>query len=207
MSGNSPRSSDSVVNKRKKNNLYDIKSWVFRVSGLFGLVIDKKCPSWTWAKWQKGWVTEQRMAMYKCQKPSKSCRLVNPILHKPVLQDARFVLVRIFNVLHIYGLNKYMYAWLLIEQVSAHDQMRERFASSVWNFWHWIADVLLAKRHSAWEQRSMAVFAGVIIKLVCCNPKYRFTIETIVNTVAILCFMWGWKLASLVTSTSRLPAR
>ena len=35
-----PQSSDSVVDKRTKNNLYDIKSWIF--SGSFGLVVDKK---------------------------------------------------------------------------------------------------------------------------------------------------------------------
>ena len=41
---------------------------------------------------------------YRCHKPSKSCKLVNPILHKPPLQlqDARFVLVSIFNVPYIY---------------------------------------------------------------------------------------------------------
>ena len=38
--------------------------------------------------------------MYRCHKPSKSCRLVCPNLHKPPLQsqDARFVLVSIFTV-------------------------------------------------------------------------------------------------------------
>ena len=58
--------------------------------------------------------------------------------------DARFVLVSIFTVPHIYGLN---YAWLPIEPISAHDQMRDRFSSSVWNFRWWIADVLHAKHH------------------------------------------------------------
>ena len=70
---------------------------------------------------------------YKYHEPSKQCRLVNPILHKPPLQlqDARFVLVRILTVLHIYGLN---YALLPIEPISGHDQMRDRFTSSVWIF-------------------------------------------------------------------------
>ena len=38
--------------------------------------------------------------MYKCHKLSKSCRLGDPILHKPSLEEARFVLVMIFNILH-----------------------------------------------------------------------------------------------------------
>ena len=41
-----PRSSDSVVDKRKKNDLfgsgYDVKSWVHIFSGSFGSVVDKR---------------------------------------------------------------------------------------------------------------------------------------------------------------------
>ena len=44
---------------------------------------------------------------YRFHKSWKSCRLVNPNLHKPLLQlqDARFVSVSIYTVPHIYGLN------------------------------------------------------------------------------------------------------
>ena len=37
-----PRSSDSVVDKRMKNNLYEVKSWVDIFSGSFGSVADKR---------------------------------------------------------------------------------------------------------------------------------------------------------------------
>ena len=37
-----PRSSDSVVDKRTKNNLYDVKSGVHRFGGSFGSVVDKR---------------------------------------------------------------------------------------------------------------------------------------------------------------------
>ena len=36
------RSPDSAVGKRTKNNLYDIKSWVHKFSGSFGLEVDKR---------------------------------------------------------------------------------------------------------------------------------------------------------------------
>ena len=37
-----PRSSDSVVDKRTKNNLYDIKSWVHTFSLSIGLEVDQR---------------------------------------------------------------------------------------------------------------------------------------------------------------------
>ena len=39
-----PQSSDLVVDKRMKNNLYEVKPWVhiFTGSGFFGLVVDKR---------------------------------------------------------------------------------------------------------------------------------------------------------------------
>ena len=37
-----PRSSDSVVDKRTKNNLYDAKSRVHIFSGSFGSLVDKR---------------------------------------------------------------------------------------------------------------------------------------------------------------------
>ena len=58
--------------------------------------------------------------------------LSTPFYTNPLqLQDTRFVFVRIFTVPHIYGLH---YAWLPIEPISTHDQMWDRFTSSVWNF-------------------------------------------------------------------------
>lgn len=49
--------------------------------------------------------------MYKCHKLSKSCRLGDPILHKPSLEEARFVLVMIFilhftDLMHNYQSNR-----------------------------------------------------------------------------------------------------
>ena len=37
-----PGSSDSIVDKRTKINLYDVKSWVQIFSGSFGSVVDKR---------------------------------------------------------------------------------------------------------------------------------------------------------------------
>ena len=37
-----PQSSELVVDKRTKNNLHNVKSWVHIFSGSFGLVVDKK---------------------------------------------------------------------------------------------------------------------------------------------------------------------
>ena len=45
---------DSVVDKRMKNNLYDIKSWVHIFSGSFGLVVDKKTRGLLFE--DRGWV-------------------------------------------------------------------------------------------------------------------------------------------------------
>lgn len=39
---NSPQSSDSVVDKRTKNNLCDVKSWVHILGGLFGSVMNER---------------------------------------------------------------------------------------------------------------------------------------------------------------------
>ena len=52
-------------------------------------------------------INTSEATMYRCHKLSKSCRLINPNLHKPLLQlqDARFVSVSIYTVPHIYGLN------------------------------------------------------------------------------------------------------
>ena len=49
-----PRSSDSAVDKRTKNNLYDVKSWVHIFSGSFGSVVDKRMRGQLFE--DRGWV-------------------------------------------------------------------------------------------------------------------------------------------------------
>ena len=135
------------------------------------------------------------------------CTLVNPMLHKPPLKDAGFVLVRIFNVLHII---------IPIELISTYDQMWDRFALSE------SMEFLVVNcrhpshlHHSGWDQRRTAVFAGCDAldhnKTCLLQTKRQFSqlklrTENCVYTVTILCFMCGWKLASLINIASLPPA-
>ena len=79
--------------------------------------------------------------------------------------------------------------------------MRDRFTSSVWNFWRWITDILLAKCHLGRERRGTAVFAGyyamaLIIISWCCKVGFH-CIYTYISPChkaqgALTFFYWLW---------------
>ena len=48
-----PWSSDLLVDKRMKNNLYDVNSWVHVFSSLFGSVVDKRTRNYLFEDWGK----------------------------------------------------------------------------------------------------------------------------------------------------------